>query len=387
MKKEIYLDNAAATAMDPGARRAHAIAQREQGNPSALHEAGRRSAEFLARARVGVARFLNARPDEVVFCSSGSEANTLAILGVAAAVPSGMRHIVTTAIEHPSVLEPVRRLHRQGWESAVLKVGSDGALSEEAVRKALKKGTAVVSVAYANNEIGTVQPIRKIAKIIRDWRRAHRTPYPYLHTDACQATAWLPMDVQVLGADLLTLNGAKSYGPRGTAVLFVRRGISIVPQTLGGDQERGVRAGTEDVPGIAGLAAALAGIRSSDAVRTARLRDRLIEGIFEAIPKARLNGPEPAQRLSNNANFAFTGVDSEALVLELDRRGIRVSSGSACTARDTGPSHVLVAIGTSRAYRNGAVRFSLSRRTTKAEIDAVLRALPGAVRRIRARRS
>jgi cysteine desulfurase len=371
MSKEIYLDNAAATAIAPRAQRAMVRALRVYGNPSSYNNAGRSARAQLARAREGVARFLNCRPSEVVFCASGSEANALAL--------AHRREILTQPTEHQSVLAAA------GKHARMLSVDAQGLVHPEELVRMLHRSTEVVSVMYANNEVGAVQPIKKIAAAIRAWRRKHQTALPYLHVDACQATAWLPMDVQALGADLVTLNGAKAYGPHGTAVLYVRRGVPVYSQVLGGDQEGGRRAGTEDVAGATGLAEALATIRPADALRVSRLRDHAIAGICAAFPDARLNGPNDRERLANNINISVLGASSEDLLLELDAHGIRAGAGSACTAHAVEPSHVLVAMGVPRKYLGGALRFSLSRHTTRAEVDALIRVLPRVVATARSR--
>ncbi len=387
MPKEIYLDNAAATPTDPRVMRAMERAMRLPGNPSSFNNAGRRAHEALSKARKTIARFLNAHESEIVFCASGSEANTLALIGVGHATPGSGPHIVSTPVEHRSVLESVARLGRRGWKVSMMPVDSQGRVDAGDIAKLLTKKTALISVMYANNEIGTVQPIKAISKVIRDWRRTMHTTYPYFHVDACQAAAWLPMDVQSLGVDLLSFNGAKVYGPRGAAVLFVRRGVSLKPQVMGGLQEGGRRAGTEDVPSAVGLATALALVKPKDATRTAVLRDRLIEGISIAVPDARLNGPSVDARLANSVNISIPGTDSENLLLELDKYGISAGSGSACTAHNVEPSHVLRAIRTPKRYLDGVLRFSLGRNTTRTDIASVIRVLPSIVRRVRARRS
>jgi cysteine desulfurase len=385
MPKDVYLDNAAATPIDPRVTRAMVRAYTEAGNPSAFNAAGRRARARLETARIDVARFLNARSDEVVFCASGSEANNLAISGVGDAITGRGNHVVATPIEHLSVLGPVRQLVRRSWKASMVPVDGFSRVTAEDVAKLLKAKTRLVSVMYANNEIGTVQPIKAIARVIRDWRRAHRTPYPYFHVDACQATTTLPMDVQALGVDLLTLNGAKAHGPRGAAALFVRRGIVVKPQVLGGNQEFGFRAGTEDVASAVGLATALGLIKKEDGARVAGLRDYFLGRLSDILPDARLNGPVGRERLANNINISIPGVSSEGLLLELDRYGMRAGAGSACTAHHVEPSHVLVATGTPRRFLSGALRFSLSRMTTKADVERLIQVLPKVVAAVRRR--
>ena len=386
MSKEIYLDNAASTVTDPRVVRVMERALKVPGNPSAFNDAGRCAAAVLESARHDVAAFLHARPGEVVFCSSGSEANTLAILGVARAYGS-TGHIVTTPIEHLSVLVPVRALVAEGYSASYVAVDGEGTIHEHDVVGAITEKTALVSVMYANNEIGTIEPIARIGRAIAAWRKTHRSAYPLFHVDACQASSYLDMNVQHLGADLLTLNGAKVYGPHGAAVLYVRRGVRLSPLVLGGSQESGRRAGTEDIASAAGLAAALSQVDQKEGERTAKLRDRLFDGIRTAIPDARVNGPKGKGRLANNVNISVPGTDSESLLLELDRHGIRAGSGSACTAHSVEPSHVLRAVQTPKQYLGGVVRFSLGRSTTRADIDRVIRVLPAVVARVRSRRA
>jgi len=291
-------------------------------------------------------------------------------------------HTVATAIEHPSVLEALRGLKRR---TTHVRPDNEGIVSVGGVMAAIKPDTAVVSVMYANNEVGSVQPIKRIARAIRELRKKRRSPYPYLHVDACQATAWLPMDVQALGADLVVLNGTKAYGPRGIAALYVRRGVRLSPQTLGGQQELGRRAGTEDVPGAAGLAHALELVKPSDAVRVGKLWDGFMARLPAILPDARYNGPAPAHSLPNIINISVPGTSSEELLLALDRVGIRAGAGSACTAHRVEPSHVLVAMGVPRPYLGGTLRFSLSRTTTKADLGRLAAVLPRVVATVRSR--
>jgi len=382
---DIYFDNAAATPIAPQVQRAMARAQKHFANPSSFNDAGRASAVLLDEARSGVATFLNARADEVVFCSSGSEANTLAICGSVRARGSGS--IITAPTEHLSVLEVVASLHNDGHAVEFLKVDGEGRVGIEELLKKLIPSVTVVSLMYANNEIGTIAPIARIGRAIAQWRKEHRSAYPLFHVDACQATTTLDMDVQRLGVDLLTFNGAKAYGPHGCAVLFVRRGIALEPVVHGGSQERGRRAGTEDIASACGLAVAVQLITPTDAPRLASLRDRFISGIISKIPDAHINGPVGDSRLAGNINFSIPGCDSENLLLELDRHDIRAGSGSACTAHRVEPSHVLVAIGTPKQYLEGALRFSLGRQSTKKEVDRVLKILPQCIARVRARRA
>jgi cysteine desulfurase len=238
---------------------------------------------------------------------------------------------------------------------------------------------------YANNEIGTIEPVAEIGRKLRRLRSEKRSSFPFLHTDACQAAAYLPMDVRALHVDLLTLNSSKVYGPRGVAALFVKAGVLLEPQVLGGPHERGLRAGTENIPAIAGFAAALGEIRPSSGMAVEKLRDRTLERLEKMFPDAHINGPVGKDRFANNINISFPGVTAEQMVLELDRSNISIGAGAACTSRETGPSHVLKAIGLKRPYLDGAIRISLSKHTKKADMERFLKVLPGAVEKIRKR--
>ncbi|MCC6934516.1 MAG: cysteine desulfurase [Candidatus Yanofskybacteria bacterium] len=381
MAKHIYLDNAAATPIDPAVVREVVAASKTVGNPSAFNAAGRDAAAVVHRARQVVATFLHAHPSEIVFCASGSEANTLALLGSFPAGETG--GVVTTPIEHRSVLEAVRKLRAAGADVATVQVGPDGVVRAEDVVAAITPHTRIVSVMYANNEVGALQPVARIGAMIARWRRERKSRFPIFHVDACQAAGYERMDVQRLGVDLLTFNGTKIYGPRGCAVLFVRRGITVEPRVLGGVQEGGRRAGTEDVANIAGLAAAVQRVSAVPAARIARLRDRLAEGILKAVPDARIHGPAEGARLPNIVSVSIPGAHSERLLLELDRFGISAGSGSACTAHSVESSHVLRAMGVPKRFLEGVLRFSLSKYTTRQDIDRVIQAFPEVVARAR----
>lgn len=384
MSHELYLDHAASTPIDSRVLRAMQRAHKESGNPSSFNDAGRRAAGVLAAARDGIAAFLHARPTEIVLCSSGSEANAMAVAGAVRGAGRAGR-IITTAVEHSSVLANVRRLRGEGFLSSIIGVDGSGVVDVASLVSAIDDETVLVSVMYANNEIGSIQPIARIGKEIARIRRIRQSAFPLFHVDACQATTFLDMDVQRLGVDLLTLNGAKAYGPHGSAALYVRRGVAIHPLVEGGSQEGGRRAGTEDVVSAVGLASALALVQKTDGARQVLLRDRLIAGIERVLPDARLNGPRGDARLANNVSISIPGTDSESLLLELDTHGIRAGSGSACTAHSVEPSHVLRAIGAPKKYLTGVIRFSLGRATTRAQVDEVIRALPKVVGRVRAR--
>lgn len=370
MKKIVYLDNAAATPIAPQVIRTMTAAMADFGNPSSFNDVGRKARVSLQKARQEVAQFLGARPDEIVFTGSGSESNSLAIQGVLTGYTSGS--ILTTAIEHASVLEACKKV--PNIKIRHIPIDKTGEVLLPEFEKMLNAECRLVSVMYANNEIGTIEPIKKIAKLISAFNKSHKTNILF-HVDACQATEYLDMNVQRLGVDLLTLNGSKIYGPRGTGVLYIRRGTPIRGFIVGGSQERGLRAGTENLPGIAGLAKALGLINPKEIERTAALRDYAITQIKKALPESILNGSLGNSRLPNNINICIPGLESEIMLLELDKYGIYAGSGSACTSHSVEPSHVLKAIGVSKEYIDGALRFSLGRQTTKADIDYLVKTL------------
>lgn len=386
MKKEIYLDHAAFTPASPLVIKEVKRGLEIVGNPSSFNDSGRRAALELARARKTVANFLGVRVEEIIFAGSGSEANTLAILGVLGAHQNKKSwKLLISAIEHESVLRAADRAKTLGAQVEMLPVDSIGKVSVDAVAQKIDKKTLLVSVMYANNEIGTIQEIKNIGQKITDMRRRNHTPYPYFHVDACQAASHLDMNAQNLHVDLLTFNGTKIYGPSGVAALYVRRSVPIQGQILGGKQELGRRAGTENLPGILGLAQAVKLISTKESARLRTLRDYFFKKIPSVLPKAHIVGSLGDQRIPNNIHITVAGCDSENLLLELDKHGIQAGSGSACTAFSVEPSHVLVAIGLDRRYQRGALRFSLGRATTRKDINYLLKVLPKAVATVRKR--
>lgn len=389
--KEMYLDHAATSSVDPRVLEAMLpYFNSRYANPSSFHTPGMHAKNAMADARAAIAKILNAREDEIVFTSGGTESDNLALLGTIRAARftvHGKRtpHIITTSIEHHAVLEPLQYLKKTGEiELTILPVDKYGRVSVESVERALRPETILVSVMYANNEIGTIEPIADIGRAILKWRKAQGTPHPYFHTDACQAAGACDLDVEKLHVDLLTLNGSKIYGPKGVGLLYVRRGIRLEPLVRGGGQERGIRSGTENVPGIMGLAKALELAQAEKAEENARLtdlRDRLMKGLL-SIPKTRLNG-HPTERLPNNANISFLDIEGEAAVLYLDAEGIYVSTGSACASSSLDPSHVIIATGLSYEGAHGSLRFTLGRRTTKEDVERVIAVMPGIVEKLR----
>jgi len=323
--------------------------------------------------------------NEVLFTSGGTESDNLALLGFARANQKKGRHIITTAIEHHAVLGPAKQLEKEGFEITYLEPSEGGFVSTEQVKQALREDTILVSVIYANNEIGTIQPIAEIGNVVQKFRQKNEKDFPVMHTDACQATSYLPLDHKVLHVDMMTINGSKMYGPKGVGVLTVRRGLRIEPLVFGGSQERGRRAGTENVAGIVGLGKALELSQKkqhTEGVRQQVLRDCLVKEIFETIPHTVLNGARE-NRLPNNANISFLGIEGEAVLLYLDHAGVAVSTGSACSSQSLNPSHVITALGYNHERAHSSIRFTLGKSTTKKEIDYVLQVLPEIVEKLR----
>lgn len=386
---KIYLDHAATTELDPQVARAMQPFQGDDfANPSSVYAAARATRLAVEHARAEIADILGAKATEIIFTSGGTEGDNLAVQGVLRAAGSGA-HWVTTAIEHDAVLSQTGPLESQGYPCTVVGVSESGIVSPEAIADAVTDNTVLVSVMLANNEIGTIQPVADIAKIIGQIRqdRAKRginRPI-YLHTDACQAAGYLSLHVARLGVDLMTINGSKIYGPKGVGALYLRHGVELEPLMYGGGQERGRRSGTENVAGIVGLAVALglaAEMREAESHRLVALRDSLLAGIRQALPDAELNG-DAKRRLPNNVNVIIPGAEGEALVLYLDNAGIMASTGSACSSGSLDPSHVLVGIGRSREEAQQSLRLTLGRSTDEAAVQRVLEVLPGIVARLR----
>lgn len=370
-KTLVYLDNAASTPIDPKVKQEMSKVMAVYANPSSFNDAGREARKIVEDSRLHIARFIGAKPEEIIFTSSGSEANNLAVFGLAGTV-SQPGEIITTPIEHPSIRESLGILGKKGWKITYLKIDKDGLINTEDLAIRLNPRVRLVSIIYANNEIGTIQPIAKISKLIKNYVTSDPI---FFHVDACQATEYLEMNVNNLGVDLMTFNGTKIYGPRGIGVLYRKQGINLTPLIFGGKQEHGLRAGTENLAAIAGLAKAISLINKKESVLVSRLRDYFLADIRQVLPDVRINGPEGDRRLPNNINISIPGLDSESLLLELDKYGVYASSGSACTSRSVEPSHVLKAVGVGPQYLNGALRFSLGRQTKKRDLDYVLKTL------------
>ncbi|WP_292364940.1 MULTISPECIES: cysteine desulfurase NifS [unclassified Methanoculleus] len=379
-RRSVYMDHAATTPVRPEVARAMLPYFSERfGNPSSLYSLAREAEEAVEEARGRVAAAIGASPEEVFFTSGGTEADNWAIKGAAAVRQKKGDHIVTSAIEHHAVLHTCQSLEKQGYRVTYLPVDGYGRVDPAAVDEAITDAAILVSVMAANNEIGTIQPIKAIAEVAHD----HTIPF---HTDAVQAIGAFPVDVDEMGADLLAISAHKFGGPKGTGALYIRRGTRITTFMHGGAQERGRRAGTENVPGIVGLGRAIE-LATADipgkAARIAAMRDRLIRGIPDAIPDTRLNG-HPTERLANNVNVAFRYVEGESILLMLDALGVAASTGSACTSASLDPSHVLTACGLPPEHAHGSLRLTLGHANTDDDVDYVLEVLPGIIERLRA---
>ena len=375
----IYTDNAATTKMSDTALAAMLpCLQDNYGNPSSLHSVGQRAAEALQGARETVARCLGCDPKEIIFTSGGSEADNQAIISAARwGALKGKKHIISTAFEHHAVLHTLKKLEKEGFEVELLPVGTTGTITPEQVAAAIRPDTALVTIMYANNEIGSILPIAEIGAVCRE-------KGVIFHTDAVQAAGHLHIDVKAQSIDMLSLSGHKFHGPKGSGVLYARKGIPLVNIIEGGAQERGKRAGTENLPAIVGMAAALQEACDhidENAAKVSALRDKLISGLSK-IPHSALNG-DPVHRLPGNVNFCFEGIEGESLLLLLDAKGICASSGSACTSGSLDPSHVLLAIGRPHEVAHGSLRLSLCEWNTEEEVDIILREVPRIVEYLR----
>lgn len=377
--RSVYLDHAATTPVHPEVIAAMLpYFHPNYGNASSVHGFGRKGRMAVDNARETIAKSLGAQTNEIYFTSGGTESDNIAILGVAAALASKGRHIITSAIEHHAVLDTCTHLEKQGYEITYLPVDTDGLIDPQAVAAAIRPDTILISIGHANNEMGTIQPLAAIGAIAK----AHGI---YLHSDAVQSFGLLEVDVNQLQVNLLSLSGHKIYGPKGIGVLYIRRGTRVKPIQFGGGQERKLRPGTENVPGIVGLAKAVELAMQEREARVehiTRLRDKLIAGLT-AVPSVTLNG-HPEQRLPGNVNVSVEYVEGESLILGLDLRGIAVSSGSACTSGSLDPSHVLMSMGLNHLQAHGSLRLTLGRDTSEADIDYVLDAFPDVVGKLRA---
>ncbi len=377
-ERTIYFDHAATTALDIRVLDAMLpYFTTEYGNASSIYTLGRHAMQAIDGAREQVAEVLGCRPTEITFTGCGSESDNLAIKGIAYTAQKKGNHLITSPIEHHAVLHTCQYLERFGFQTTYLPVDAYGMVNPDDVGRSITDQTILVSIMYANNEVGTIEPVAEIGRICR----ARKVPF---HVDAVQAGGSLPLCVADLNADLLSLSAHKFYGPKGVGMLYARQGVRLLPQLQGGSQERGRRAGTENVAGIVGAAAALCLAQEElprVSPRISALRDRLVTGIL-AIPRSRLTG-HPTERLQNNASFCFAGVEGESILLNLDLLGIAASTGSACTSGSVDPSHVLIAMGLPPEWSHGSLRLTLGKENTSADVDTLLSALPGIIEKLR----
>ena len=383
-QRRVYFDHAATTPLDPRVLEAmRPVLESVWGNPSSIYFEGREARKTLDAARRDVAAVLNARPNDVVFTSGGSESDNLAIRGAAFGAMRRGKHVITSAIEHHAVLHTVEQLEREGFSATYLPVDAEGFVSPDDLRAALRPDTTVVSIMYANNEVGTVEPIADLARVVKQ-----HDPHVVFHTDAVQAAGALDLDVEALGVDLLSLAAHKFYGPKGVGALYVRPRTPFVAQILGGSQERNRRAGTEDVAGAVGFARALQLVeteREANVAHLRGLRDHLWSQLPQRLSGVRLTGPsDPAQRLPNSFSCCLEGVEGEAVLIQLDLNGISASSGSACTTGSLEPSHVLTAMGVPLDVARASLRITLGHANTRDDVDCLLAKLPPAVQKLRA---
>ncbi len=393
MKKtdRIYLDYAASTPVDKRVLKAmEPYFSEKYGNPGSIHSFSQETQAAIDKARDQVAKFLHCKSSEIVFTGSASESDNLAIRGLLKALKRRKRagkkiHIITSQIEHKAVLETCHDLEKDGIKITYLPVGSDGIINLDDLKAEITPETDLVSIMYVNNETGAIQPIKKIGRLLEEINKTkeHRI---FFHTDAVQATNWLSCDVDELKIDLLTLSGHKIYGPKGIGVLYIRQGTPISPLITGGDQEWGLRAGTENIANIVGIGEAIAEITSLRLVtrRVKKLRDKLAKEVLSKIPDSKLNGPtKPEERTPHIVNISFKGVEGEGLVISLDQEGIGVATGSACTSQALEPSHALLAMGLSHLEAHSSLRISLGKYTTESEINYFLKILTKVVERLR----
>lgn len=389
-RKRIYLDHAATTPLDSRVKEVmEPFLTDEFGNAGGLYREGRRAKEAVDQSRGKVADIVGCRPEEIIFTSGGTEGDNLALFGIARAYQQQGKHIITTKIEHHAVLHACKALGKDGFEITYLPVDKEGFVHPADVRNALRPDTILVSVMYANNEIGTIEPIAEIAKIIKEYRKEK---HPFFHVDACQAGGSLELNIEKLGIDLMVLNGGKIYGPKGSGCLYIRRGTKLSPLFYGGGQEFRKRAGTENVAGIVGFAKALELAqcdRKEENKRVSAFADYFYRGLIARVPRTVLNGPaieigeEPKRRLPNNINISVLDIEGEAFVLYADEKGIACSTGSACTSESLDPSHVILALGKPYEFAHASLRFTLGKKTTKEELDYALDVIPDIVKTLR----
>jgi cysteine desulfurase len=392
--RDVYLDHAATTYLDPRVKKAmEPFWEDNFGNPSSLYRTGRKAKQVLDEARATIARILNCQITEIIFTAGGTESDNLAILGVAKAweeselyrlkragepqVLTKKRHIITSAIEHHAVLYACEYLEKDGYEVTYLPVDADGIVNPDDVRAALRDDTLLVTIMYANNEIGTIQPVKEIAAICKEKK-------VYFHTDACQAAGALSLDVQELGVNLMTINGSKIYGPKGIGLLYIKQGTKIKPLIYGGGQEKNIRSGTENLPAIVGFAKALELMnyeKDAENKRLTELRDYFIKELLK-IPKTRLNG-HATKRLPNNVNVSILDIEGEAFILYVDEFGIACATGSACDSATLDPSHVILSLGVPYEFAHSSIRFTLGKRTSKTDLEYAMKHIVTTVEKLR----
>jgi len=377
--RRIYLDNNATTPVEPAVFDAMLpFFSTDFGNASSIHSYGQRCRGAVEGARASVAALLGAKPAEIIFTSGGTEGDNAAIFGVVNAASSEKKHVITSKIEHNAVLNVCQELQRRGVEVTYVPVSREGVVDPDDIHRALRPETVLISIMYANNELGTVQPIEEIGRIAAE-------ADVYFHTDAVQAAGKLPIDVNKLGVDLCAISGHKLNAPKGAGALYIRQGTHLQPHTFGGRHERGRRPGTENVPGIVGLGKAAELAQkwiTEDGPRVAMLRDRLQEALLAQVPEARANGSR-APRTPNTANITFFHIEGESLVIALDLKGLACSTGAACSSGAVEPSHVLTAVGMPPEEARASIRFSLGHNTTADEVDFALGVIPGAIEKLR----
>lgn len=380
VSNKVYLDHSATTRTDEDVARLMVEYMTETyGNPSSIHSFGRNARKAVEEAREKIARLIGAEPSEIIFTSGGTEADNLAIKGTAYANQKRGNHIITSTVEHHAVIDTCKSLEREGFQVTYLPVDEYGMVRVEDVKNAITDKTVLISIMHANNEVGTIQPLREIGALAKE-------KGIYLHSDTVQSVGKIPVNVDELHIDMLSISAHKFYGPKGIGCLYMRKGVRVLPISFGGSQERKRRPGTLNVPGIVGFAMAMENAVNSIPEQTeyqSRLRDKLIEGIMEKIEYVKLNG-HPTDRLPNNVNLSFQFIEGESLLLSLDMKGIAASSGSACTSGSLDPSHVLLAMGLSHEIAHGSLRLTLGKENTEKDIDYVIEVLPEIVERLRA---
>lgn len=374
-QKNVYLDHSSTTPLDKKVFEVMTPYLTDYfANPSAPYSLGKKQKQAVENSRHKIADVLSTTPDAIIFTSGGTESNNLALFGIARKYKDKGKHIISTTVEHPSIHNPLEQLEKEGFEITYLPVDKLGQINIDDLKKSLRDDTILVSVMYANNEIGTIYPIADIAEEISKWRKENGGQFPYFHTDACQAGNTLPLNVESLNIDLMTVNGGKIYGPKGAGILYKRENVEIDPQILGGGQEMGLRSGTENVANIVGMAEALEHAqkeRGRNDKEIKSLRDYFWKNLKDKIKDIELNGYDLSdnRRLSNNLHIYFKGIEADSFILSLDNKGIMCTSGSACSSKSLKPSHVLMACGLSEEKAQSSIRFSLGKTNTRADID------------------